>query len=86
MLIFFLEVIRAFTVSEYLFNAKPNTSNPAPRFAVEQKALPTACVRMALIARSSLIAKPEAVKRGLVPPYRAVATAKTCLFMFKHYE
>jgi hypothetical protein len=67
-------VVRALTVSEYLSNANPNTSNPAPRFAVEQKALPTACVRMALIARSRLIAKLAADKRGLVPLYRVVAT------------
>ena len=84
---FFPDVIRALTVSEYLFNAKPNTSNPAPRFAVEQKALPTACVRMALIARSRLIAKLAADKRRLVPLLsRRLQGRKTCLFIFRHYE
>src|SRR5438093_4799656 len=78
-LLLFPEVIRALTVSEYLFNAKPNTSNPTPRFAVEQKALPTARVRMALIAQSRLIAKLAADKRGLVPPCRAVATRQNML-------
>src|SRR2546425_2178767 len=71
-LIFLPEVIRARTVSEYLSNARPNTSNPAPRFAVEQKALPTACILTGLIGRSRPIAEPAADKRGLVPPHRAV--------------
>src|SRR6266852_3365870 len=85
-LIFFLEVIRALTVSEYLFKAKPNTSKPGPRFAVEQKALPTACVRTAFIARSRLIAEPETDKRGLLPLCRTVDTYKARLFVFKHYR
>src|SRR5437899_9386213 len=85
-LIFFLEVIRTLTVSEYLFKARPNTSKPAPRFAVEQKALPTARVRMAFIARSRLIAKPETDKRGLVPFDPLGENRKTCSFMLKHYN
>jgi hypothetical protein len=85
-LIFFPEVIRALTRSEYLFNAKPNTSKPAPRFAVEQKALARACVRMAFIARSRLIARLEADKRGLVPLHGDISEPKARLFILKHYE
>src|SRR5437660_7710517 len=85
-LIFFREVIRTLTVSEYVFKAKPNTSKPAPRFAVEQIGLPTARVRTAFIARSRLIAEPETDKSGLVPLYRGEAEPKTRSFMLKHYN
>ncbi len=75
-LIFLPEVMRTLTISEYLVSARPNTSKPAPRFAVEQKALPTAWVREALIARPRPMTNREANKRGLVLLREGIADSR----------